>query len=391
MDKVITIAYNDLRIYFSQRGNLIGLVLIPIILATVLGITSVPSATTYTLDIVDLDETAQSQEFIDDILTSNEAFVHSDTVTTADESRIRVAEETVDAVIIIPEDFAEGVATFKPVNILYYSNEDVLGGAIRYSISTVITNWNSAIIATRSGELVVNALELDVVTSDIYQRASNFISQESVEYNLSLTNTEQTLQPGEGFGQSVPGFGAMFVMFTVFSGMSTLLRERQNWTLQRVIVMPVMRSQVLGGKILTYFTLGIIQYSLLFGFGALMGLQIGHNLPAILLVMVVYTLSITALSFAIANSIRTEGQASNLTTLLSISLAALGGAWWSLEVVPPFMQSLGHLSPVAWAMDAFTNLLYYNGSVEDVMSQVAVLVAITAVLFVIGVRRFRYE
>ena len=156
------------------------------------------------------------------------------------------------------------------------------------------------------------------------ERAGDYIAQEQIQYDVSLSNTERELQPGEGFGQSVPGFGAMFVMFTVFGGMATLLRERQNWTMQRVIVMPVTRSQVLGGKILTYFTLGMIQYSLLFGFGALMGLQIGQNLPAILLVMVIYTLSITALSFAIASSIRTEGQASNLTTLLSISLAALG-------------------------------------------------------------------
>ena len=61
MDKILVITFNDLRIYFSQRGNLIGLVLIPVILASVLGLNSVPPEKTYVIDIVDLDNTATSQ------------------------------------------------------------------------------------------------------------------------------------------------------------------------------------------------------------------------------------------------------------------------------------------------------------------------------------------
>ena len=169
MDKVIIIAYNDLRIYFSQRGNLIGLVLVPIVLATVLGFTSVASATTYLLDIVNMDNSEQSRQFIADILASNDTFVLSEENVTINEARVRVAEEMVDAAIIIPESFAEDVLRFAPIAIIYYSNEDVLGGVIQQSITTVISNWNSATIVARSGELVVNELGLDVATGDIYR------------------------------------------------------------------------------------------------------------------------------------------------------------------------------------------------------------------------------
>ena len=55
------------------------------------------------------------------------------------------------------------------------------------------------------------------------------------------------------------------------------------------------------------------------------------------------------------------------------------------------MQSVGHLSPVAWAMDAFTTLIYFKGSLVDVLPQIAVLMGISIVFFVIGVRRFKYE
>ena len=48
--------------------------------------------------------------------------------------------------------------------------------------------------------------------------------------------------PLTGFGQSIPGMGSMFVMFTVMAGMSILLRERNQWTLQRLVVMPLRRG-----------------------------------------------------------------------------------------------------------------------------------------------------
>jgi len=391
MDKVITIAVNDLRIYFSQRGNLIGLVLIPVVLATVLGFTSTATISSYTLDIVDLDNSEQSAQFIADVLASNELFVRSTAAYTPAEVQVRVSEEAVDAALIIPADFAADIEAFNAIDILYYSNEDVLGGVIQQSVNTVVGRWNSAVIAARSGEVVVTALDVDVDSSAIYARAANYIAQDSLQIDYALTSDEPEAQPGEGFGQSVPGFASMFVMFTVLGGMAVLLRERKNWTMQRMVVMHLTRWQILGGKILTYFTLGMIQFIVLFAFGIVMGLEIGTGWFAMLLVMIAYTLSITALALALATAVRTEGQANNLTTLLGVSLAALGGAWWSLEVVPPFMQTIGHLSPVAWAMDAFTILIFYDGGLYDVLPSVAILLMIAAILFVIGVRRFRYE
>ena len=53
-----------------------------------------------------------------------------------------------------------------------------------------------------------------------------------------------------------------------------------------------------------------------------------------------------------------ETLAAGLTNLLGISL---GGAWWSLEVVPELMRTVGHISPVAWAMDGYTSLIFENG------------------------------
>ena len=389
MDKLFVIAFNDLRIYLSQRGNLISLTAIPIILAAIFGLSTVPRGGSFTIDIIDQDNTPASQAFITDLLAANNAFVRGSEIADIESAKVRVVEETVSAAIVIPQGFAQALQTFEALSILYFSDEDSFGGPIQQSVNTVISQLNSSIIATRAGELVLNALDIDAETDALYARAHDLLAQDVVIYDFRLGNTERALQPGDGFGQSVPGFGAMFVMFTVLGGMATLLRERQDWTLQRVIVMPLSRAQVLGGKILSFFILGMIQYLILFGFGALMGLEVGSRIVLLVFVMAAYTLCITALTFAIASSIGSEGQASYLAILLSVSLAALGGAWWPLEVVPPLMQTLGHLSPVAWAMDAFNSLIYFNGGLVDILPYVSVLIGTSIVLFVIGRRRFR--
>ncbi len=154
--------------------------------------------------------------------------------------------------------------------------------------------------------------------------------------------------------------------------------------------MPISRAQLLGGKILGRFTLGMIQYVVVFTVGVVTGLNFGRDPLAIVLTMVSFTLAMTALSFALGTRLDNEFQAGSLSTLLALTLAPLGGAWWPLEVMPPFMRTLGHISPVAWAMDAYQVLMFQNGDLRAVLLPLSVLLGMTIVFFVIGVRRFRY-
>ena len=55
------------------------------------------------------------------------------------------------------------------------------------------------------------------------------------------------------------------------------------------------------------------------------------------------------------------------------------------------MQTLGHISPVAWAMDGFTALTYNGARLADIWVPLAVLLGMTIVLFLIAIPRFRYQ
>jgi ABC-2 type transport system permease protein len=153
----------------------------------------------------------------------------------------------------------------------------------------------------------------------------------------------------------------------------------------------VSRAQLLGGKILAWFILGMMQYAVVFAVGIFMKVNFGHDALALVLVMVSFVLCATALAFALVTLVRTDMQANSVALLMTLTLAPLGGAWWSLDIVPAFMRTVGHISPVAWAMDAFRSLVFENGSLITVLPSIGVLLAMGAVFFAFAVWRFRYE
>jgi ABC-2 type transport system permease protein len=420
MQTIFTIALNDLTIFFRARGNLIGLIVLPLAITVAVGWAnsgrSGPSV--LRVDIIDLDQSAQATALLTQLRAINPALRlcpmdnNADDLCRLDGAPLteplaleRVRNEWVDGLLIIPNGYGAAIAQSQPMQLPYYSTDDpALPGPVRQAVESVLQQVNGATVAARVGAsflgILAPLLTLDAVTPGdqaveqaIYQRAEHILTTRppAVRYETTKADTPQMSGIQNGFGQSIPGMGTLYVIFTVLAGTSNLLRERQQWTLQRLAALPLTKAQILGGKILGYFTLGMIQYGVVFAVGLVIGLDFGNDLLAMVLVMAAFALCMTALALLLATLVTSEGQANGLRNLLALTLAPLGGAWWPLEIVPEFMQQIGHLSPVAWAMDGFHDLIFNQGTLVDVMPEIGVLLAIALVLFGIGVRRFRVQ
>lgn len=392
MQKLLAIGFTDLRLFLSDRANLVGLLLIPTVLTIALGFVGGGTGSrTIDIAIVDEDVTAQSEQFMQDMADIGESFDITLVNNTEDEARQRLVNGNFDALLLIPQGFGVAVENFEEIDLRFYSNEDPTSpGAIQPLVQALVGRWNGSIVAARVGESVAESVGATVETQDIYDSANAILEQNPVQFDYSLTAVEEDFT-ANGFNQSVPGMGTMFVLFTILGGMAVLVRERQQGTIQRLMVMPVSRAQVIGGKIFAYFILGMIQYLVVFAIGFIFGMDFGNNFLAVLLVAMAFSLAATSLTFALATMLRTEGQAGQLTTLLALSLASLGGAWWPLEIVPDFMKVIGHFSPIAWAMDAFQDIIWYQRGIVAILPEIGILLVIATVLFAIGIMNFKYE
>jgi ABC-2 type transport system permease protein len=97
------------------------------------------------------------------------------------------------------------------------------------------------------------------------------------------------------------------------------------------------------------------------------------------------------MGLALSTVVKSEAQARGIGLLVTMTLAPLGGAWWPLSIVPPWMQTLGRISPIAWSQDAFNKMVFYGGHLADVLPSIGVLLLFAIVFFAFGVTRFRYE
>jgi ABC-2 type transport system permease protein len=119
--------------------------------------------------------------------------------------------------------------------------------------------------------------------------------------------------------------------------------------------------------------------------------NLGRAPWAVILVAGAYVLAITAMALALATLAHTPQQASGIATFAWMVLSLLGGAWWPLALVPAWIQRLGHISPVAWCLDALNELIFYRGGLPDVLRSVGVLLFFAVGFFAFGVKRFSYQ
>jgi ABC-2 type transport system permease protein len=172
----------------------------------------------------------------------------------------------------------------------------------------------------------------------------------------------------------------MFLMFTVTNGGRSLLAERSQGTLPRLLVSPTRSSEVMAGKVVGIFLTGLAQLGILIGGSTLLfGLEWGDALGVLVLVAAAvfgatgWGLLLTALS-------RTPGQVSSIGSALMLIFGILGGSFINLAAMPPAIQLLSKITPNAWGLMGFTTL-GLGGSLADLGEPVMALVIMGAVLF----------
>jgi len=89
--------------------------------------------------------------------------------------------------------------------------------------------------------------------------------------------------------------------------------------------------------------------------------------------------------------VRTRSQASGLTTMFAMLLAALGGAWWPLEITPPAYQAIVKVLPTTWAMIGFNDVILRGLGVTAILPVVGILIAFATIFFSLGIWRLRFE
>jgi ABC-2 type transport system permease protein len=185
-----------------------------------------------------------------------------------------------------------------------------------------------------------------------------------------------------------PGMALMFLMYTVSYGGRTLLTERNQGTLPRLLVSPTNATQILGGKMAGILLTGAAQMLILIiGTTVLFQLQWGDPLAVLVLVLaavfgaVGWGMLLTAIA-------KTPGQVSAIGSALMLTFGILGGTFVNMEAMPIWFRYVTKITPNAWGVNGFTTLAL-GGGLHDILTPILALLIMGLLLFAIAVVLFR--
>ena len=121
------------------------------------------------------------------------------------------------------------------------------------------------------------------------------------------------------------------------------------------------------------------------------GLDLGDSLAGLVVITLALSAAATALGILVATLGRTFQQVTGISVIVTLTLAMLGGCMVPLFIMPDLMQTIAKVTPQAWALAGYQDILVRGQGVMDILTNTAALLGFAAVFFAIGVWRFKFE
>jgi ABC-2 type transport system permease protein len=176
------------------------------------------------------------------------------------------------------------------------------------------------------------------------------------------------------------GIGVMFLLFSCAGAGGVLLDEVESGTLERLLSTRVTMTTLLAGKWLFLALIGFLQLAVMFTWGWLVfDLPLLSHVPGFVLMTAATASAAAALGLVLATLARSRAQLSGLSTILILTMSALGGSMFPRFLMTETMQKFGLLTFNGWALDGYLKVFWRNAPLWQLWPQVLVLAGLTLV------------
>ena len=175
------------------------------------------------------------------------------------------------------------------------------------------------------------------------------------------------------------GIGVMFLLFSSVAGAGgALLDEVEEGTLERLLSTRVGMAQLLLGKWLFLTLIGVSQLTVMFLWGWLVfDLPLFSHVPGFLVMTLVTAAAAAALGLVLATIATSRAQLSGFSTILILTMSALGGSMFPRFLMSETMQRFGLLTFNGWALDGYLKVFWRDAPLWQLWPQVLVLTVLT--------------
>ncbi len=399
MRRILSIAWKDILVRFASPTELLFFIVLPVIFSVIVsGFASSQGGqgdNRIVVLVVNQDGGALSSELVQTLAGS--ASVRPELLD-ATAAAQQFDDGDAPALLTIPAGFEASLRAGQAVDLgLQLEPTNANGLAAQQAIQAAATQVSQALSAA-SGS--VQAAEQVRPFAGEAERTAYFDASLDAAQGLfasapqrlvAVAAVQNEQEQYNGAVQGTAGQMLVWVFIPLLGTSGMMAYERATGTLKRLLTTPTSKSSYLLGTITSQYSASIVQMLLLVGFGALvMNIVWGPPL-AVMAVLLAFGLSSVAMGVMLGAFVKTESQASGLSVMLGMTLGLLSGCLWPLELFPPTMQTVAHILPMTWAMEALTGLATRGQDFASILPAIGYMLASAVVFFIIGVLRFRYE
>ena len=311
----------------------------------------------------------------------------------AKQANTMVRDGDLAAVVVIPPGFTDQLLADQslPLEVIMDQAQPA-GQTVSRALETVTGRLLGAVEAAH---ISANAVKETNIQESIAQAIATWKNPALTVSVVKATGGATQNEPeasNSGFAQASAGMMVQFSIFGLITSAMVLVLERKSGTLQRLLSSPIRRWEVIAGHILAMFCIIFAQQLILVLIGQFVfGVNYMRQPWAILLLITVLSLWAASLGLLISAISRKEDQVITLSLIAMFIFAAMGGAWFPLEVAGKAFAAIGHLMPTAWAMDGFQNILMRGLGFQSVLVPVGILVGYALAFFGLAIWHFRFE
>jgi ABC-2 type transport system permease protein len=383
--KSLAIARVNLVRFFRDRATLFSVFLLPMMIVLLLGAmqggASVPK-----LGFVSAADDALAAELLG-ILQGVDGF---EVIEVDDEdSAVRQVERGgLRAAITVPAGYEATLRSGGDIEIRLVTREQQEVQGVGEVINAVITRQATLLRTARFAE------ETGAGTFDEALAVAEVAQDEipPVEVAASIAGEPFVLAGLGRFDIYAQGMLVLFMFITTLNGAVNLIQSRQLGVSRRMFSTPTAVPIMLAGEALSRFFIALIQGAFIFvGTWLIFGVDWGSPLGSTLTI-VAFALVSTAAAMLLGSVVSNEQQAGGLSTTLGLGMAALGGCMFPLavfELLSDTVYRVAHVTPHAWALEAFQALVAEEAGVAGIAGFLAVLVGYAAILGLLATWRLR--
>jgi ABC-2 type transport system permease protein len=430
---MLSLARNDLRLFFTDRRAVIVGVLVPILIAAFFGYIfggngggDAQQAGKVPIAVVDEDQSTVSKAIVAD-LTADAMLDVAPLSREAAGEQVRKGTRQVAAVF--PQGFGEqSVAAL-------FSNQDkpgiellvdpsqaisarlVQGLLAQYAMQDISREAFNGIAGRQAADDMLARLdnlpttaersELKTLLSSVRRlnamndRAAAAVPaaeagpgfQLGIPYEVKATQmVARAGTPYNGYAHSFAGMAVQFILFAGIDAGVVLLLLRQRGIWQRIRSAPISKGEFILSRLLATALVSAFQMAVIYAAASLVfGVRIMGSAAGFVLVAVAFCLLNAAFGLMLATLGRSAPATRGIATMVMLLMVMLGGAWVPAFVFPAWLQQASLFTPTRWAVDGLDAMTWRGLPISDALLPTLVLAGCALLFFVIAVWRFRWE